>query len=84
MPACDANTKTGRQYHEHAVDPGSELPRIVQRRDQENHAKGDRRDALENAEGTRIEEQNMLGIKGKAHHARTCEKACKIQQALTW
>ena len=69
----------GYQYR---INTGAPSAGIVERRDQEHDAQGSHCDSLEDTQGTGLEAELVLGVKGVRQERNTGAKAGEIGQTM--
>ena len=67
--------------YQHRIDPRSPPPGVMKRSDQEDESEGGNSDALEDAQGTRLEPEPVLRIEGIGQKGDTGAETREIDQS---
>ncbi len=78
MPPRYRRTSDSRETQQEPVNDTRAAGRIVQRRDQEDHADRDNGDTLEYAQRARVEQKHVLGEQRKTHQPAADREAGKV------
>ena len=84
MPSRDTDAKTGCQENEPGIDAAAKFARVMECCHEENDTQQYSCDALKYAQRARVQQQYVLRIQRKTHHAGTGKKPCQVKQSLVW